>query len=161
MPSYSMTALVAVFLVGLVLGGVGVTFVTPTETASSPTSSIAAATGCLVDGETAPSSWAVRMPAGEQTSFAFNRTFTHDTPSVRIDGDVEMVADGEYVYHLTTSPDEDSEKTPSEDCTPRTTMDAVVTIPSDYETFTVTFDGEAMVTIENDGSGPLFRSLEG
>ena len=161
MPSYSLTALVAVFLVGIVLGGVGVAFVTPTETTASPTSSITAATGCLGPDETAPSSWVVRMPAGDQTSFAFNRTFTHETPSVRIDGDVEMVADGEYVYRLTTSPDEDSEKTPSDDCTPRTTMDAVVSIPSDYETFTVTFDGEEMVTIDNDGSNPVYRTLEG
>ncbi|WP_411963671.1 hypothetical protein [Haloferax sp. YSMS24] len=161
MTSYSTTALVAVFVVGVVLGGVVVASVSPTETTVSPTSSITAGTGCLAADETAPSSWVVRMPAGEQTSFAFNRTFTHETPSVRIDGSVETVADGEYVYRLTTSPDEDSEKTPSDDCTPRTTMDAVVTIPSDYETFTVTFDGEEMVTFENDGSNPVYRTLEG
>ncbi|KAB1196057.1 MULTISPECIES: hypothetical protein [Haloferax] len=161
MSSYSLTALVAVFVVGVVLGGASVAFVTPTETTTSPTSSISAATGCLAPDETAPSSWVVRMPAGEQTTFAFNRTFTHETPSVRIDGTVETVADGEYVYRLTTGPDEDSQKPPSDDCTPRTTMDAVVSIPSDYESLTIVFDGEEMVTIENDGSNPLYRPLEG
>ncbi|WP_416841191.1 hypothetical protein [Haloferax sp. DFSO52] len=159
MPSYSTAALVAVFLVGVVLGGAGVAFVTPTETTTSPTSSIAAAAGCLAPDETAPSSWIVRVPAGDQTTFAFNRTFTHETTGVRIDGTVDTPESGVYVYRLTTTPED--EKPSSDDCTPRTTMDAVVSIPSDYESFTVTVDGEEMVTIENDGSNPLFRTIEG
>ncbi|ELZ82937.1 hypothetical protein C453_13036 [Haloferax elongans ATCC BAA-1513] len=159
--SYPATAVLAALFVGLVVGAGAVAFATPAEQVVSPTSSIAAATGCLEAGESAPTSWVGRAPAGDRTTFVFNRTFTHDAPSLRIEGSVEEQADGVYVYRLTTSPDEDGEKTPSEDCTPRTNMDAVASIPSDYESFTVTFDGEEMVTIENDGSNPLFRTLEG
>ncbi|WP_396612394.1 hypothetical protein ACH9L7_03700 [Haloferax sp. S1W] len=159
--SYPATAVLAALFVGLVVGAGAVAFATPTVQPISATSSLSAATGCLGPNETTPTSWVGRAPAGDRTTFLFNRTFTHDSPSIRIDGTVEEQADGVYVYRLTTSPDEGSEKTPSDDCIPRTKMDAVASIPSDYESFTVTFDGEEMVTIENDGSNPLFRTLEG
>ncbi|KAB1194044.1 hypothetical protein GJR96_11585 [Haloferax sp. MBLA0076] len=160
MSSYSAPALVAVFVVGVVLGGATVAFVTPTEMAASPTSSISSGTGCLAADESSPASWVGRTPAGEQTTFVFNRTFTHETPSVRIDGTIENPEDGVYIYRVTATPEED-DKPPSDDCTPRTTMDAVVSIPSDHESFTVTFNGEEMVTLENEHSAPLFRTLEG
>ncbi|ELZ77404.1 hypothetical protein C455_13745 [Haloferax larsenii JCM 13917] len=159
--SYPATAVLAALFVGLVVGAGVVAFATPTDLTVSPTSSTAAATGCLGPDESAPTSWVARAPAGDRTTFIFNRTFTHDAPSVRIEGTVEEQADGVYVYRLTTSPDEDSEKPPSEDCTPRTKLDAVVSVPSEYESFTVTVDGEELVTIENDGSNSLFRTLEG
>ncbi|REA01369.1 hypothetical protein DEQ92_18680 [Haloferax sp. Atlit-6N] len=160
MASYSAVALLAVFFVGLVVGAGVVVYSLPTETTTSPTSSMTTATGCLLADETAPSSWVGRMPAGEQTTVAFNRTFTHDAPSVVVRGELDTAEDGVYVYRITTAPDEDGEKEPSDDCVPRTTLDAVVSVPSDFDSVTVTFDGEEMVRFEAGDSSPLFRTLE-
>lgn len=152
---------VVAFLVGALVGAGAVTVVFPAEQTVSPTSSYAAATGCLAPDERAPASWVVRVPSGDRTTFVFNRTFTHDPASVRVNASVETESEGDYVYRLTTEPDPDAaEKEVPEDCTPRTTLDAVVSVPSDYRTFTVVVDGRELVTIENDGSQPLYRTLE-
>lgn len=152
---------VVAFLVGALVGAGAVAFVTPADRTVSPTSSYTAATGCLAPDERAPASWIVRVPGGDQTTFAFNRTFTHEPASVRLNASVESPSEGDYVYRLAVEPDPDADqKTVPDDCTPRTTLDAVVSVPSDYRTFSVVFDGRELVTIENDGSGPLYRTLE-
>jgi hypothetical protein len=38
--------------------------------------------------------------------------------------------------------------------------DGVASVPSDYETFRVVFDGRTMATVQNDGSNVILRRLE-
>ncbi|POG56324.1 hypothetical protein [Haloferax marisrubri] len=161
MASYPAIALLAVFFVGLVAGSAVVAYSIPTETTTPPTASMTTATGCLLPDETAPSSWVGRVPAGDRATVAFNRTFAHDAPSLAVSGELDSSEDGVYVYRITTAPDEDEQKAPSDDCVPRTRLDAVVSVPSDYDSVAVTFDGEELVRFEGGDSSPLFRTLEG
>ncbi|MDS0299062.1 hypothetical protein NDI76_09935 [Halogeometricum sp. S1BR25-6] len=158
--SYTSRTVVAVFVVGLLVGGGAVAFVLPGSVTTSPTSSTGAATGCVADPPAGPSSYLVRVPDGDLTTFLFNRTFAHESTSLQIRGTVETPEPGTYVYRVTTTPDADSEKPAPEDCTPFTRMDGVASVPSDYERFSVVVDGETLATVENDGSHVIFRRVE-
>ncbi|SFH06883.1 hypothetical protein SAMN04488063_0074 [Halopelagius inordinatus] len=156
--SFTMRALVAAFLVGLLLGGGAVAYVLPSSVTTSPTSSLGAATGCQADAPTEPVSWLVRVPDGDRTTFVFNRTFSHEEPSLRLEGSVEQPEPGEYVYRIDAAPDSDEK--PAADCTPVTRLDAVVSVPSDYRTFSVVYDGDELVTVEKGDSLPAFVPVE-
>jgi hypothetical protein len=158
--SYDLRTVVAVFVVGLLVGGGGVAYALPAATTTGPTSSTGVATGCVADPPAGPSSYLVRVPSGDQTTFVFNRTYAHEAAALDVDATVENPAPGVYVYRIASSPDADAGKEPPEDCTPVSRLDGVATVPSDYETFRVVFDGRTMATVENDGSHVILRRPE-
>jgi hypothetical protein len=158
--AFTFRTVAAVFVGGLLVGGGGVAYVLPATTTTSPTSSTGAATGCAADPPAGPSSYLVRVPGGDQTTFVFNRTYAHEAAALDFETTVENPAPGAYVYRITSSPDTDAGKEPPEDCTPVTRLDGVASVPSDYETFRVVFDGRTAVTVENDGSHVILRRLE-
>ncbi|WP_458207867.1 hypothetical protein [Haladaptatus sp. NG-SE-30] len=153
-------SLVSGIIIGLVLGVVVMQFVTPPLSGTSvPSHGLSTATGCVDEDD--PRAWIGQVPNGDHRSvYLMNYSFVHDEPDIEVRADLNESAPGEWVLAVTTSPG-NSEKQPSDDCQPRTTMDASVALPTSAETLTVTIDGKQVAIIETQAHSPRFRHLDG
>lgn len=154
----STTLLAAVFVAGLVVGllaggallgnvvGAGSASVDPAD----PPWSVSEGVGCASDHARNASGWLVETNARDGTAFAFNRTFA-DTGGVEIDLRSSPETRS-YTLVVTTGGDRVSKPgTPPADCQPATSVQASVTLPDDYATFSVVRNGETVVRVRNSG----------
>ncbi|WP_254821150.1 hypothetical protein [Haloglomus halophilum] len=159
-----MDSRIAVLLAGLVVGAVaGGLAVAATQSPQSgvsvPSMGTTAATGCLSGDE--PRAWVgqTSVDAGEYRAvYLQNYSFTHDTPNLAVRGDLTEASDGRWELALTTEAETPTKEVP-DDCQPRTTVSASAALPPEFETLTVTLDGDEIVVIEHSGKQPAFRYL--
>ena len=149
-------------LLGLLVGGAtGVTLLAPAERTTSPSFSTASVTGCVPDAASA--AWIGQVPTDEGQLVAFNATVLHDTPDLDLRANLSEPSPGRFQFALVpTRGDSERKGDPPADCQPRTTLDATISLPADYEMLTIVL-GESVVTrVENpDTSVATFRTLPG
>ena len=150
------------FIVGLLIGaaavaGVGATL--PTDETRSPTASMTTSTGSVAENATLPASWIAQLPAGDDPVVVLNYTYTHEAMSLDHRIAVEETAPGEYVVNVSATPADDGKADPPAGQVPRTHVEAVASLPGDYDTVTVRFDGRDLATLSNPGSSIEFRSV--
>lgn len=147
-------------VLGLLVGGAVGYALVPTERVSSPSYGMSTATGCATDPETG--GWIGRVPASETETIVLNLTFTHDVADVDVRGNLSESAPGRYRFAVLVTPGEGGKGEPPEDCTPRTTLDASVSLPNDYRSLAVLFDGTVVTEVGNrERSFATFRTLPG
>ena len=158
----STLTLVAVFVVGLLIGGVAVADVGArilTDESRSPTASMTTSTGTVAENATLPASWVAQVPAGDESMVVLNYTYIHEVPSLDHRIAVEETAPGEYVVNVSATPGDDGKADPPEGQASRTHVEAVASLPSDYDAVTVRFDGHDLATLSNPESSIEFRSV--
>lgn len=152
--------LIAGLVVGALAGGLAVAAIqSPDSGVSVPSMGTTAATGCLSGDE--PRAWVGQTSAGAgeyRAVYLQNYSFTHDTPNLAVRGNLTDEGDGRWELALTTEPDTPTKEAP-EDCQPRTTVSASAALPPEFETLTVTLDGDEVATVRNSGNQPAFRYL--
>lgn len=158
--------LVAGVVIGLVVGSAGSSlFGTPADAsdASIPSESLVTATGTNCSATVDAGGWVGQQPIHDVMAVSFNYTIVHDATAIDVNASLEPSANGDYFLRIETSPDRDASAkkgSAPEGCQPRTTIDASVTVPRDYDTITVVIDGEQVTTIENtDSSFARYRQL--
>ncbi|WP_231184458.1 hypothetical protein [Haladaptatus sp. DYF46] len=136
-----------------------------TDGVGLPSESLVTATGTGCSAAVDTGGWVGQQPVHDVMAVSFNDTFAHETTAINVNASLEPSANGDYFLRIETSPDRaaSAKKGPApEDCLPRTTIDASMTVPRDYDTITVVADGERVTTIENtDSSFARYRSLNG
>jgi len=159
LPTFLLGALVGVLVGGLVVAGAGAWLV-PTERTASPAASMTTATGCASDPATG--GWVGQVTTAEDAVVVFNYTLVHDAAEIDVRGDLQNPAEGRHVFAITTAPVTDGEKgSPPDDCQPRTTIQAGVTLPRESGTLAIAIDGDVVATVESDpGAGPSFRPVD-
>jgi len=161
LPTFLIGALVGVLLGAVLVAGAGA-WLFPTENVASPSGSMTTATGCRANAS--ESGWVGHVVVGDHAVVVFNYTLVHDATDLDVRSSVpERVAEGRYVYAITTSPVTDGRKgAPPAGCQPRTTIDAAVTLPRDFGTLSMTLDGRTVVTVRSEpATGPAFRVVNG
>ena len=156
------TTLVAVFVVGLLIGGAavaGVGATIPTDETRSPTASMTTSTGVVAENATLSASWIAQVPGRDDSAVVLNYTYTHEAPSLDHRIAVEETAPGEYVVNVSVTPANDGKADPPAGQISHTHVEAVASLPSDYDTVTVRFDGRDLTTLSNPGSSVEFRSV--
>lgn len=157
----SPTLLVAVFVAGLVVApvassvllgngaGTNLADVDPAD----PPMSVSMASDCADQHTRNASGWLVETGIEDGLSITFNQTYAGDS-----DADVTLnssPATQRYTLLLTTGENADSEQrakkqgTPPGDCWSATSVQAAVTLPQNYSTFTVVHNGETVVQVHN------------
>ncbi|MFA9516908.1 hypothetical protein ACERIT_06780 [Halopenitus sp. H-Gu1] len=164
MPSNRTIGIVGLaFLIGLVVGGVGVSAVLPVDSGSvdpdRPPYSISSGTGCIEQSD----DWAFTAPVdpGESSdrTFLVRASIEHDQ-SRELDARLEHAGEGRYLFVLTTGQAEKSGTPECSDGVYGSTVDLAATLPGDFESVTVVFDGEQVATIENPGDrSPTYQPL--
>jgi hypothetical protein len=156
-------------VIGLVVGSGGSSLVgLSTNTMDGgeiPSESLVTATGSGCSATVDAGGWVGQQPIHDVMAVSFNYTVAHETTAIDVNASLEPSPNGDYFLRIETSPDREvSAKKGSapEDCQPRTTIDAAMTVPRDYDTITVVVDGERVAAIENtDSSFARYRSLNG
>ena len=150
--------LVGVLVGGLLVAGAGAWLV-PAEQTASPAASMTTATGCVADP--AEGGWIGQVTTGDDAVVVFNYTLVHDDAEIEVSGDLQNPAEGRHVFAITTAPVADSQKgTPPADCQPRTTIQAAVTLPSEFGALEIVIDGDVVATVESTpDAGPSFRPV--
>lgn len=150
MPSARAIAL-GTFVIGVVVGiAVGVAMV-PTGPSpvdpDNPQYSIASGTGCISE----TGGWYVTSSVDRGRLLIVNVTVAHP-PDKDLQTTFSHTGDGRYQFVLTTT---DDGKSGSPDCRTGTTTELSATIPQDFESVTVVYDGDVLTTIEQPAdSGP-------
>lgn len=149
--------LVIALLVGIGIGA-GVAFVlTPTEQSASPSYATQSGTGCS-EGQP-PSGWIGQLADDDERYVLVNVTFVHETAGLDLSYDLAEVSQGTYRFAITSTPTTAKGEPPS-DCQPRTTLQASISLPDDFDTLEITRDGDRITTVRNTGeSFPSFRVL--
>lgn len=154
---------VLAFLIGLIVGGVGVSAVLPVDTGSvdpdRPPYSISTGTGCIEQSD----DWAFTSPVDPSEAsdrMVLVRASIAHNPDRDLDVRLEHAGEGRYLVVLTTT---QAEKTGTPECPDGvygSTVDLAATLPGDFESVTVVFDGEQAATIENPGDrSPTYQPL--
>ena len=144
-------------LVGAAVVAVAAGWFIPAERTQSPTGSMTTATGCRPNPTAG--GWVGYVPVGDRAVVVFNYTLVHDVPEIEVRADLANPAGGRHVYAIETTPVTDGRKgPPPEDCQPRTTLEAAVTLPRAFGTLEVTLDGRTVATVAS-GEGPDFRPV--
>jgi len=157
-------ALAVGLVVGLVVGAAGGAAagaaLVPTQSVSSPSFSTSTGTGCVSNPTTG--GWVGQVPNGETRTVALNFTFTHDVTDVNVRANLTEPSPGHYRFTVEVAPDDGAKGQPPADCTPRTTFDALLSLPGDYRTVTVVLDGAVVTQVEHpEDSFASFRTLSG
>ena len=158
----STLTLVAVFVVGLLIGGAavaGVGTTLPTDETRSPTASMTTSTGTVPENATLPASWIAQVPASDESMVVLNYTYTHEASSLDHRIAVGETAPGEYVVNVSATPVDDGKADPPAGQVSRTHVEAVASLPSDYDAVTVRFDGRDLATLSNPGSSIEFHPV--
>ncbi|WP_423745834.1 hypothetical protein V5735_07740 (plasmid) [Haladaptatus sp. SPP-AMP-3] len=155
-------------VVGLVLGSAGSSlFSFPANARNGveiPSESLVTATGTGCSATVDTGGWVGQQPIHDVVAVSFNDTIAHEATAIDVNATLDSGADGDYFLRIDTSPDHaaSAKKGSPDDCQPRTTIDAAVTVPRDYDTITVVIDGETVTTVENDGSSfARYRPVNG
>ena len=154
--------LAVAFVVGLLVGAAavaGVGALIPVDETRSPAASMTTATGTVPENATLPPSWVAQLPANDDSLVVLNYTYTHDDPSLDHHVDVSESGPGAYVVTVSATPDDDGKGDPPAGQVPRTHVEAVVALPSDYVAVTVRFDGRDLGTFLNPGSSAEFHPV--
>ncbi|WP_158056661.1 hypothetical protein [Halorussus halophilus] len=157
-------AFVLVFLLGVLVGGVGGAgsgFVSsaPDDTSrdfDSPPLSLGKATGSC--GETkADAGWVHDVAVGKSFAVTLNATVQH-APTETVKASVTKVSPGYFRIDLRTVQSDRSEAaqqkmndTASVGCT-ETELRLATSLPTDYESFEITMNGRTLRTVEYDGT---------
>lgn len=165
MPSTRAVGLAAVaFLAGVAVGGVAAVALTPadggTVDPANPRYSISTGTGCIEQAD----DWAFTAPVGSSDDadrvFLVNASVAH-APDRDLDARLEYAGEGRYLFVLTTSAADAKSGTP--DCSEGTygsTVELAATLPGDFESVTVVYDGTRVGVVENsDDRSPVYRPL--
>ncbi|AZH26040.1 hypothetical protein [Haloplanus aerogenes] len=157
-------ALAVGLVVGLIVGAAGGAAagaaLIPTQSVSSPSFSTSAGTGCVSNPATG--GWVGQVPNGETRTVALNFTFTHDVTDVNVRANLTEPSPGHYRFTVEVAPGDGAKGQPPADCTPRTTFDALVSLPGDFRTVTVVLDGAVVTQVEHpEDSFATFRTLSG
>lgn len=158
--------LVVGVVIGLVIGSAGPSlFGLAGAGASTPTESLSFSSGTGCGPAPQSTGWVGQQPIHDVMAVSFNYTVAHETTAVDVNASLDPSANGDYFLRIETSPDRaaSAKKGPApEGCQPRTTIDASMTVPRDYDTITVVVDGERVTTIENtDSSFARYRPVHG
>lgn len=131
----------------------------PTQRISSPSHSMATATGC--DQAPTEGGWVGSVPLTDHAVVAFNYTVVHDTAGLDVRADLDEPRPNAFVLAVTTERIEDGAKgSPPEGCQPSTTIDATVALPRGFESLAIVVDGRTVTTVESTGDRtPSFRPL--
>jgi len=106
--------------------------------------------------------WVGQVPSGETRTVALNFTFTHDVTDVNVRANLTESSPGNYRFTVTVVPGDGAKGNPPTDCPPRTTFDALLSLPGDYRTVTVVLDGAVVTRVEHpEDSSASFRTLSG
>lgn len=154
--------LAVAFAVGLLLGAAAVAggaALIPTDETRSPAASMTTATGTAAEDAALPPSWIARIPASGESLVVLNYTYTHDDPSLDHRVDVGETSPGAYVLNVSAAPADDAKADPPAGRIPRTRVEAVASLPSDYDAVTVRFDGRDLATLRNPGSSVEFHPV--
>ena len=147
-------------VVGVLVGAAAGFYLAPTERVASPSYGMSTGTGCATDPATG--GWVGQIPAGETRTIAFNLTFTHDAADVDVRGNLTESGPGTYRFAVLVTPGDGEKGEPPEGCTPRTTLDASISLPSDYRTLTFVLGDDVVTRVENpEHSFATFRTLSG
>jgi hypothetical protein len=146
-------------VIGVVLGIVLMQVAAPPLTGTSvPSSGVTTATGCAEPDDRRP--WVGQVPNPDYRAvYLMNYSVIHDTPDVEVRADLSEPNPDAWLLAVTTMP-ADTDKAVSEDCQPRTTLDAAVALPTSADSLQITIDGEPVVTVETTSNAPRFRYLE-
>ena len=157
-PTFLLGLLVGVLVGGLLVAGAGAWLV-PVERTASPAASMTTATGCTPDPT--EGGWVGKVTTGDDAVVVFNYTLVHDDAEIEVSGDLQNPAEGRHVFAITTAPVTDGQKgTPPADCHPRTTIQAAVTLPPEFDALEITIDGDLVATVESaPDAGPSFRPV--
>ena len=154
--------LAVAFVVGLAVGAAavaGVGALIPVDETRSPTASMTTSTGTVAENATLPDSWIAQVPAGDASLVVLNYTYTHAEPSLDHRVAVEKSGPGAYVVNVSATPADDGKDDPSAGQVPGTHVEAVASLPSDYDSVTVRFDGRNLGTFPNLGSSVEFHPV--
>ncbi|MFB6096647.1 MAG: hypothetical protein ABEJ74_04600 [Haloferacaceae archaeon] len=135
------------FALGLVVGiAVGVAMV-PTGPApvdpDDPQYSIATGTGCIGD----PGGWYFTSNVERGRLLVVNVTVPH-APDEDVTARFDHTGEGRYQFVLTTT---EGGKAGSPDCPTGTTAELGATIPREFQSVTVVYDGDVLTTIGSSG----------
>jgi len=145
-------------LLGAVLAGAAGAWFLPADRSVDASSSMQTATGCSASPRAG--GWVGVVPATDEAIVVFNYTVVHDAPAIDVHSELSEPVDGEYVFAISTTPAPDSGKgEPPEDCQPRTTLDAGVTLPRGFDALEVVLDGRSVTTVESGDAS--FRAVNG
>jgi hypothetical protein len=116
-----------------------------------PPFSTSAGTGCFEgEGDYSPNAgWVHEVAVGTSYAVTLNATILHDSGTV-VQGSVEPLGDGEYelAIQVVEATDDHGRECDTLD----TTFGMGVSLPTDYESFVVTVDGEPVRRVENDAA---------
>lgn len=147
-----------VLVIGIAIGAGGTMLLTPSETTTPPTYATSTATGCST--EPLPSGWLGQIGVDESRVVILNVTIGHDSPGIDLTHSLTEVSDGTFRFAITSTPTTEKGEPPA-GCHPRTTLEASISLPADYEILEITFDGDPFATVENDEeSFPSFRVVQ-
>lgn len=143
---------VLAFLVGLLVGGIGVSVLLPVDAGNvdpdNPPYTISTGTGCIDQTD----DWAFTAPVDPSEdvdrTFLVRASITHDT-NRQLDTRVDHAGEGRYLLVLTTTQAEKTGTPECQDMVYGSTVDLAATLPSKYETVTVGFDSNQIATVEN------------
>ncbi|WP_137287603.1 hypothetical protein [Halorussus salinisoli] len=163
------TAIVAAFAFGLVVGAIGwagfgspVGQADPGPDPESPPFSVSESGGTCLETR-AHAGWAHEVAVGHSFAVTLNATVVQDRGQT-VSANVSRTAPETYRIDLETAPDETEtsdegkRKSAPEDCRVATDVRLATSLPTEYQEFEVAVNGRTLRTIENrDTTGNLYQ----
>lgn len=144
-------------VIGIAIGAAGVLFLTPMEETTSPTAATSTATGC--SDEPLPQGWLAQIADEDARLVVLNVSIGHEAPGLDLTSSLDEVAEGTFRFAITSAPSTEKADPPT-DCQPRTTVEAVISLPADYETLEIAIDDDPLATVKNtEESFPSIRRV--
>ncbi|MFB6164324.1 MAG: hypothetical protein ABEJ31_04120 [Haloarculaceae archaeon] len=153
-------SIVPALLAGVLIGAVGTYVAMPPVTGTTvPSHGTSTATGCERPDD--PPAWTGYVPEGGEYKAVYlsNYSYAHDAAAVRLRSNLTETRAGHWRLALTTTPS-DSGKDVTEQCQPRTLIDASVAIPTSAESLTITLDGDRIANVSTTAHSPRFAALD-